>query len=305
MRPSILTFAAPCHVSIIEEPSPAVEADAGAARDRAVRPGAANSGIRSGLVFYVHPTRPGWSRFHGTSFVTDASGKPLKTASIFSRGLPPWLTHTLGHTFLAGDDAHLHAGSKKLAQEGHNPGRSYYAVSQDAAVLKLHAWLERYAAGSPPWPEHMRGAEPVLANLDLRPEQVLDRYDQHVRHCAHCSGALDGARRAKSAATVAAAVLAAAAVAAAAFKSAAVAAASTASPAAALAAATGLPAVVAAALSAASPAVLLGLAAVALLVRGASSWLVGQFFFQPFDRKPFPPSATFLEKKKKQQQEQQ
>lgn len=38
----------------------------------------------------------------GTSFITDRNGKPVKAASIFGRGLPPWIAHTLGHTFLAG-----------------------------------------------------------------------------------------------------------------------------------------------------------------------------------------------------------
>lgn len=64
VRPSILTFAAPCHVSIIEEPD-ATEAAAAGKADGDVRPGSANPSIRSGLVFYVYPTRPGWSRFHG------------------------------------------------------------------------------------------------------------------------------------------------------------------------------------------------------------------------------------------------
>jgi hypothetical protein len=49
---------------------------------------------------HTHPPTP-----TGTSFVCDKDGKPVKSASIFSRGLPAWIQHTLGHTFLAGGRA--------------------------------------------------------------------------------------------------------------------------------------------------------------------------------------------------------
>lgn len=40
-------------------------------------------------------------------------------------------------------------------------------------MLRMRAWLDRHAGGSPPWPAHMRGAEPLLANLGgMREEQV-------------------------------------------------------------------------------------------------------------------------------------
>jgi len=36
----------------------------------------------------------------------------------------------------------------------------------------MRRWLDSHAGGSPPWPAHMRGAAPLLANLDLEPPQV-------------------------------------------------------------------------------------------------------------------------------------
>lgn len=54
----------------------------------------------------------------------------------------------------------------------------------------MRRWLNEHAGGSPPWPEHMRGAGPILSNLDLERAQVLDRYHQHTRHCVHCRTAL-------------------------------------------------------------------------------------------------------------------
>ncbi|KAI8468575.1 MAG: hypothetical protein J3K34DRAFT_522861 [Monoraphidium minutum] len=290
-RASLLTFAAPSHVSIFEEPAPAAPAPAGAAADAAdagdVRPGSSNPNIRSGLIFYVYPTKPGWSRFHGTSFVCDKEGKPVKSASIFARALPPWLQHTLGHTFLAGDDLHLHNGSKNLARAGFDHLGAYYPVAQDQAVLHMRRWLSEHAGGNPPWPAHLQGAAPILSALDLERPQVLDRYHQHVRHCKHCSAALDNARKTASAAAALAAAAAAAALLSAVLRLAAPAlAAAGAQPAA-------LPGWLAAALGALGPAPLLGVAAAALLVRWAGRKLEGQFVgFNDFERKPFAPSAA-------------
>ena len=275
-RPSLLTFAAPGHVSIIEEDAPGVGGDVAEDDAKQVRPGSSNPDIRSGLVFYVYPTRPGWSRFHGawpcptppsararlvygartrhmtrravpcpghcnvskatcvctnslpnltacdpgTSFIADKEGKPAQSFSIFGRLLPPWLNHLLGHTFLAGDDLHLHNGSKNLARAGFNHTGADDPVAQDQAVrprkaadqcswqpaicllhacfgplfsvcadlrrpelltplcairpqvLHMRRWLNDHAGGSPPWPAHMAGANPILANLDLERSQV-------------------------------------------------------------------------------------------------------------------------------------
>lgn len=282
-RPSRLTFAAPTHVSIIEEPAPLVEGGAEAGGDKQVRPGSSNPNIRSGLVFYVYPTRPGWSRFHGTSFICDRDGKPVKSLSIFTGTIPPWLNHTLGHTFLAGDDLHLHNGSKNLARAGFDFTGAYYPVQQDQAVLHMRRWLVDQAGGSPPWPAHMAGAASILANLSLDRPQVLDRYSQHVQHCKHCSAALDRARRVAAIAKAVAIASIAAAGAAFALQAAAAAAAATAPAAVPL-----LPAWAAGALAAAGPGALLGVAAAALLVRAAARAIEFQFTgFVDFERKPF------------------
>jgi hypothetical protein len=39
----------------------------------------------------------------------------------------------------------------------------------------MRRWLDTFAGGSPPWPAHMRGAAPLLANLDLEMPQVGGR----------------------------------------------------------------------------------------------------------------------------------
>ena len=31
----------------------------------------------------------------------------------------------------------------------------------------MRRWLDQHAGGSPPWPAHMRGADALLANLQL------------------------------------------------------------------------------------------------------------------------------------------
>lgn len=48
------------------------------------------------LVFYAYPSKPGWTRFYGTSWVTDRKGDPLKSFSLFATAMPPWIKHVLG-----------------------------------------------------------------------------------------------------------------------------------------------------------------------------------------------------------------
>jgi hypothetical protein len=55
-----------------------------------------NSDVCTTLVFYAYPSKPGWTRFYGTSWVTDSEGEPLKSFSLFATAMPPWIKHVLG-----------------------------------------------------------------------------------------------------------------------------------------------------------------------------------------------------------------
>lgn len=55
-----------------------------------------NADVCTTLVFYAYPSKPGWTRFYGTSWVTDSKGEPLKSFSLFATAMPPWIKHVLG-----------------------------------------------------------------------------------------------------------------------------------------------------------------------------------------------------------------
>eukprot|EP00879_Flechtneria_rotunda_P032400 GHRR01035601.1.p1 GENE.GHRR01035601.1~~GHRR01035601.1.p1 ORF type:complete len:156 (-),score=57.99 GHRR01035601.1:152-619(-) len=75
----------------------------------------------------------------------------------------------------------------------------------DAAIIALRRWLDNYSGGQVPFPAHMQGPNQVLANLDITPQQAMDRYSQHVSHCTHCKRAL-ARTQATATATMAAAI---------------------------------------------------------------------------------------------------
>ncbi|MFM7641870.1 MAG: hypothetical protein ACKO45_10020 [Cyanobium sp.] len=80
-------------------------------------------------------------------------------------------------------------------------------TAADRMVIAFHHWLERY--GAPPWETLLPGgtvsaAEGMAAvipawkspeELPAREEMLLDRYQQHTRHCASCRGALLATQR--------------------------------------------------------------------------------------------------------------
>lgn len=55
-----------------------------------------NPDICTTLVFYAYPSKPGWTRFYGTSWVTDSKDEPIKSFSLFANAMPPWIKHVLG-----------------------------------------------------------------------------------------------------------------------------------------------------------------------------------------------------------------
>ncbi|KAF6257312.1 hypothetical protein COO60DRAFT_1640038 [Scenedesmus sp. NREL 46B-D3] len=182
------------------EPRPVQHKSRGAAD---ARPGSEDPNILSGLIFYVAPTKPGWCRLHGTSWIADRDMQPLKTASLFTNAMPTWLKHILGFEFFAGDDVFLGAAAKKYAAEGGDWRKSYYLPTRaDAAIMAMRKWMDKHAGGGIPFPEHLQGASAVLTNLNITPRQAMDRYSQHVQHCSHCRKALGRTQSVAAAALV-------------------------------------------------------------------------------------------------------
>jgi phenylpropionate dioxygenase-like ring-hydroxylating dioxygenase large terminal subunit len=94
-RGALHIFRPPSLITIRPGPDPEGADAAAAAKGGDVRPGSNNPNVLSSLLFYIVPTKPGWSRLHGCSWTTDREGKPLKSLSLFTNAMPTWVRHVL------------------------------------------------------------------------------------------------------------------------------------------------------------------------------------------------------------------
>ncbi|MEB3300972.1 MAG: Rieske 2Fe-2S domain-containing protein [Cyanobacteriota bacterium] len=161
---------------------------------------------RMGLITYCLPVAPGRSR----------------VVALFSHDWtfpwwmrrPRWWDHlTNRNEVLDGDLLMLDRIERELARRraAGEPADWRHAyrlpTAADRMVIAFHHWLERY--GAPPWQtllpggtvsaaEGMAAVIPALKSpeeLPAREEMLLDRYQQHTRHCASCRGALLATQR--------------------------------------------------------------------------------------------------------------
>jgi pheophorbide a oxygenase len=61
----------------------------------------------------------------------------------------------------------------------------YLASSADAAVLSWRRWIDEFGSALPVLPKSAADIPPLLPRA-----AIFDRYNQHTKHCPHCSGAL-------------------------------------------------------------------------------------------------------------------
>jgi hypothetical protein len=59
------------------------------------RPFSDDPNVLNGLIFFIYPSKPGWSRFHGCSYVSNEKGEPIKSLTLFTNAMPVWIRHTL------------------------------------------------------------------------------------------------------------------------------------------------------------------------------------------------------------------
>ena len=174
-------------------------------------------------VVYAVPTEPGRCRLLvRVVFEVAKLPIPLKwiLGFVFTRQ-PIWLTHLGTHKILEDDNPFLHtqmhayrAGSRaQLAPDWQR--RLHMPVTSDAMVIAFRRWLDAFTAGGGAvWSPHMAGIAPAAVPSRVSRDEVLERRESHVAHCAACSGALANARRGRLAAdaVVVVALLAAGAV---------------------------------------------------------------------------------------------
>jgi hypothetical protein len=110
---------------------------------------------------------------------------------LFTR-VPDWLQHFQQNRVLDDDNIFLAVQERRLVmKEGDTTAswnKNYYLPTKaDLFIAQFRKWVSQYGGGGPfgPLTKH------DLSEIDLRtPELLLNRYDQHVRHCSSCSRAL-------------------------------------------------------------------------------------------------------------------
>jgi pheophorbide a oxygenase len=107
------------------------------------------------------------------------------------RNLPKWGFHVLfDSTILDGDMVFLHRQSMKLMHGRHTWKDYFMPAPADMGTRELWRHFDTYS------PEGINYYPHEVDSKVLPPEQVLDRYEQHVKNCKYCRGALQNVRRA-------------------------------------------------------------------------------------------------------------
>mmetsp|Transcript_27499 Transcript_27499/g.70868 ORF Transcript_27499/g.70868 Transcript_27499/m.70868 type:complete len:589 (-) Transcript_27499:1498-3264(-) len=166
-----------------------------------------HDGTRTKLLAYVTPTKPGECMVIAQTWDT----RPTLLDKL-PLPIPPWYAHQIFLKAADGDMVLLKEQEVTVPElpkgwrEFHMPTRA------DVGVRMWREWLERYTNGTSSGPYQLASAaEQQQAPLEARKmtkEQLLDRFNQHVKHCPHCSGALNTFKASTWVAGVAAAVFA-------------------------------------------------------------------------------------------------
>ena len=99
--------------------------------------------------------------------------------------IPIWMRHLSLNRFLDSDTYILHKQEKYLSNINtyHNNKEYYTPTSSDKSVRLYQKWIKK-ALPNIPFQQDFED------NL-LSREQVLNRYEQHTKHCTHCSNVLN------------------------------------------------------------------------------------------------------------------
>eukprot|EP00854_Cymbomonas_tetramitiformis_P016201 gene16201-19226_t len=119
--------------------------------------------------------------------------------SIFK--LFPYKAHMFDHAIFDGDGVFLTRQQNTLYREGRSWKSAYYCPSlADSMVIAMRKWYDEHGMdGQPLW--HGPAGVP---RRPVAQEEVLDRYNQHTKHCAVCKGGLRRLKGIQLGATIAA-----------------------------------------------------------------------------------------------------
>lgn len=136
-------------------------------------------GRRMGLVTWCLPVAPGRSRIVALF--------PRNFAHRLHRWQPRWWDHATNRNAVLDGDLLLLRQQERQLQHECQPWHQAYRLptSADRLVIAVRRWIDRYGApfdgSSPPPPAELMPADPL---------QLLDRHQQHTRHCSSCRRAL-------------------------------------------------------------------------------------------------------------------
>jgi len=156
-----------------------------------------SDGTYSSFRIYATPTAPGQSRL--TSFL--ATNRKMPFIFDLLKLVPSWMDHILfRHPVLDGDNVYLLCLEHDVAEQqaaGRGGWRKYYFMptAADTLVAMFRNWMDKTGKGGPFGPLHnAKGYGPLITDHRV----LLNRFEQHTKHCKACSGALVWVERARA-----------------------------------------------------------------------------------------------------------
>jgi len=152
-----------------------------------------NTGKQMGLITYCLPVAPGKSRI-----VAQFSRNFAKNIQQIT---PRWWEHIQErNVVLDGDAIVLQQQNAYLKQRQEREEKSWKTAYQmptsaDRLVIEFRKWFDRYCQGKLPWHQLELNQIAAQYNINENRQEILDRYNQHTKHCSSCRGALKNIKR--------------------------------------------------------------------------------------------------------------
>lgn len=172
------------------------------------------SGNTISLLTYSVPVRPGLTTLLYVNSVVVKKGLAFKAVAALT---PRWMDHLIRNLVLDGDTLflpfqetqrdkmnfkaiHVEDASSMSSPPSTNEKIKWYhiATAADRGVLAFQKWFRKYSQGRVPFVSGTaprRDLHPVGESNAIQRSSVIDRYEQHTKHCSSCNTALRNFRR--------------------------------------------------------------------------------------------------------------
>jgi len=156
------------------------------------------------LCIFGIPTKPGHCRVLFKFVIVNAGSLPKFARWLIAR-TPTWKDHQTRNKVFDSDAFLLYLQEMELAQ-GTKDGwkeKFFMPTSLDALVTGFRTWVDKFTNGGPYGLAGDTGKSAGAAAAAYTKREVMDRYEQHTKHCKACSGALRNTKILQVAALVA------------------------------------------------------------------------------------------------------